>query len=90
MHGVRKKHLATDFEFNFIPPTGKNPQPRNDSSIFPLQFSPRAIETHKSSRNPQKIKCFSQKTLDSILGKIQPKLACFSENSAEKKLDSPG
>jgi hypothetical protein len=44
----------------------------------------------KSSKNPQKIKCFSQKTLDSILEKFQLKLACFSENSAEKKLDSPG
>ncbi len=31
----------------------KIPNPRNDSSIFPLQSIPRAIETHKSSKIPQ-------------------------------------
>jgi hypothetical protein len=45
----------------------------------------------KSTQTPQsppkthsKIKCFSRKTLDSILEKFQSKLACFSEISAEK------
>ncbi len=85
MHEVRKKHLATDFEFNFNPPTGKkNPNPRNDSSIFhssPVQeqSNPQILQ------NSQKIKCFSQKILDSILGKFQSKLACFSENFCRKK-----
>jgi hypothetical protein len=74
----------------FNPPTGKNSQLTKWFIDFPLESSPRAIETHKSSKIPQKIKCFSQKTLDSILAKFQSKLACFSEIFCRKKLDSPG
>ncbi len=68
----------------------KIPNPRNDSSIFHSSPVQEQSNPTKSSKNPQQIKCFSQKTLDSILEKFQSKLACFSEISAEKKLDSPG
>jgi hypothetical protein len=72
-----------------IHPLEKNPNPRNDSSF--IHSSP--VQEQSNPQNPQKLtenQCFSQKTLDSILEKFQSKLACFSEISAEKKLDSPG
>ncbi len=68
----------------------KIPNPRNDSSIFHSTSVQEQSNPTKSSTTHSKIKCFSQKTLDSILKKIYSKLACFSEISAEKKLDSPG
>jgi hypothetical protein len=67
----------------------KIPNPQNDSSIF--HSSP--VQEQSNPQNPPKPtenQCFSQKTLDSILEKFQSKLACFSEISAEKKLDSHG
>jgi hypothetical protein len=68
----------------------KNPNPRNDSSIFHSSPVQEQSKPHKILQKPTANQCFSQKTLESILEKFQSKLACFSEISAGKKLDSPG
>ncbi len=70
----------------FNPPTGKKIPTHEMIHRFSTSVQ------SKSNRTPQnlpkthsKIKCFSQKALDSILEKFRSKLAWFSEISAEKK-----
>ncbi len=90
MHEVRKRTWQPILNLISIHPLEKKSQPTKWLIDFPLQSSSRAIEPHKILQKPTANQCCSRKTLDSILKKFQSKLACFSEFSAEKKLDSPG
>jgi hypothetical protein len=82
--------LATDFEFNFNPPTGK----KIPTHEMIHRFSTPAQS--KSNRNPQN----PPKTTENQMllpknprldpRKISIKTCLISEISAEKKLDSPG
>ncbi len=83
-------HLATDFEFNFNPPTEKSPNPRNDSSIF--HSSP--VQEQSTHTNPPKTHTKSNASLKKPSTRssknFNQNLAVSPKISAEKKLDSPG